>query len=300
MAKRASTSASEPKVDAQVDASPVVLPWEADVDAPMEGAVRAEMLARVAGNLPEQDQAGYVAFVDERVKAAEARDDGGEFVGGVSFGQASELLGDYMAARLAEQAAALAEMDTKVRALEGQLREAKSEAAAESAKGPKGQRAKSEPEESGTPSLRLSVSGSLVDVVVAAVRARCAALALERVTAEDRGRDPGAGLEALDIKACERVIDEVGDPLAEIRAAREAIDTLAIDLGKAIKDAKQVLADAVQVLTDRGAEVHRYDLERARLARLRIAAIQAARAKANAIAEAEKTKKLVEAGKITL
>lgn len=259
---------------AAIDVSP---PWDAEGagDVPMEGEVRALMLERIASGMPESERAGFVAYVEKHVDARDV--DAGE---GVSFNEAGQMLGDYMAARLAELHAKVGELAEKLRT-EGTKPEVTESRSHEVTAAP-------------------LASGSLVDVVVGAVRARVDAIRFPVVTADHRRREPGAGLEGMNADACRKEIERIGDPVAILRGSRERLDTLAIDLGKAIKDAKLVVAEAIQAITESGTEAHRFDLERARLARVRIASIEAERAKADEVAEAERVKKLVAEGKITL
>lgn len=234
--KAQSHEGTEPE-GTEPDASPVTLPWEADVDAPMEGAVRAEMLARVAGTLPEQDQAGYVAFLDAALGDDEP----------VSFGQASEFLGEYMAARLADLHGQVGELSEKLEA-------AAADAAAERAKEPNGQSAKEEGADSGTRSLS--------DVLVAAVRQKCAAaLALPVVTGTDQDANPYAGLERLS-DAQLRNEANAPDPFQVLDPIKSDVCAVQDELVLAVTKANAIAQEAFQRFRDAHAHASRFTLAR--------------------------------------
>ena len=208
--------------DASTDASTGVGTGEA-LATPLSGEARVEMLGRVSESLPESERAGFVAFVD-------AQCGGTERPGApVSFDQAVELLGEYMAERLAFLAQRVSERED-------------------------------------------AAAGSLVDIVLDAVRARCAeALALPCITGEMADASPAAGLDEMTADELVALVESIGDPVARIQALKQPVNRAADEVRALAVDPVRLVNEALDNIRRHHEHAYRYWMRRKTLAEAMLA-----------------------------
>ncbi len=235
-------------------AESVVLPWEAEPDTPMEGEVRTEMLARIADALPESERPAYLAYVE--ANAGENAGPGAP----VSYTLAAgSLLGEFMVGRLVTLGARVNELEAEKKVTESRSHEVtKSDAGVAGG----------------------SVDGgSVADLVLAAVRERCAAaLALPCITGEMADANPAAGLDEMTADELVALIESIGDPVGDVAAIKAPVHKVADELRALTVDPVRLVNEASDNVRRHHEHAYRYWLRRKTLA-------EAALAKREAVAQ---------------